>query len=76
MAFKDDLLADKDAETITDTEGDSQYDAEVIDAVKFDDPNLHDDPEEEAKSIETEENVEELAKKSSDEEEYNEPEES
>lgn len=76
MAFKDDLLADKDSETVTDTEGDSQYDLEVIDAVKFDDPNDHDNPEEEAASIETEENVEELAKKSLGEEIYNEPEES
>jgi len=75
MAFKDDLLSEKDSETVTDTEGDSQYDAEVIDAVKFDDPNQHDNPEEEAKTIETEETVEELARKNQGEEIYNEPEE-
>lgn len=75
MAFRDDLLADKDSEDKVDIEGDSEYDKEVIDGVKFDDPNSHDNPEEGAASIETEENVEELAKKSQGEEIYNEPEE-
>jgi hypothetical protein len=62
MTNQDDLMADKTDDDVTDIEGETEYDKNVIDEEKFINPNDGDDDEAEAETIETELDVNSLAK--------------